>query len=338
MSGPTDKGRHANTPFIEAPLAAAERRIRRRRLLSQPDAAAFLAFLRRTRACREQRAGRAAIVAGKEDNRVVQQFLLFERRDNAADILIQRRDHAGIGLAVLVLDARIKVFVLLRHLVRRVRSQGGEVEEERRLAVLLVDQLDGVVADQRRVVAFLPKELAIALPVDDAAAFPGEVVHLPHDVAVEVIEAAVLRPIFLVGVAEVPFADHVGSVAGFFERLGKCALVSGQPKGVAGEDNERLQPVTHRIAAGHQSRTRGSAYRLTVKRLQPDALLGELVDIRRLDLAAAVTEVGIAQIVGHDEDDIGSAPPLVQRQPRKQNAATRPRAIAQSIALQFSSA
>jgi hypothetical protein len=30
-----------------------------------------------------------------------------------------------------------------------------------------------------------------------------------------------------------------------------------------------------------------------------------LVDVRRLDLGAAVAEVGVARIIGHDEEDIG---------------------------------
>jgi hypothetical protein len=32
---------------------------------------------------------------------------------------------------------------------------------------------------------------------------------------------------------------------------------------------------------------------------------GELADIWCLDLAAVLTEVGIAEVVGHDEDDVG---------------------------------
>ena len=77
------------------------------------------------------------------------------------------------------------------------RGQRCEIEEERLLAVLLVDQLDRVVSDQRRVIALFLEELAVALPVDEAAALPGEIVDLADDVAVEIVEAAVLRPVFL---------------------------------------------------------------------------------------------------------------------------------------------
>jgi hypothetical protein len=49
---------------------------------------------------------------------------------------------------------------------------------------------------------------------------------------------------------------------------------------------------------------------LTVEGLKPDAFLGEFVDVGRLNLAASIAEVGIAQIVSHDENDVG---PLVIR-------------------------
>ena len=44
-------------------------------------------------------------------------------------------------------------------------------------------------------------ELAIALPVDDAAAHLGDVVDLADEVAVEGIEAQVVRPVFFIGMA-----------------------------------------------------------------------------------------------------------------------------------------
>jgi hypothetical protein len=64
-------------------------------------------------------------------------------------------------------------------------------------------------------------ELAIALPVDDATAHLGEVVDLADEVAVEGIEAPVLRPVFFIGMAQVPFAHHRGLVARLLQRLGQ---------------------------------------------------------------------------------------------------------------------
>ena len=147
------------------------------------------------------------------------------------------------------------------------------------LVVLLVDQPDRVVADQLRIVARFLEEDAIALPVDQAAALAGEIVDLADDIAVEIVEAPVLRPVFPVGMAKVPLADHQRLVARLFQRLRKRPLVDREPIGVAREDDERLQAVAHGVAAGHQLRARGRADRHAVEILEPDALVGELVDI-----------------------------------------------------------
>ena len=64
----------------------------------------------------------------------------------------------------------------------------------------------------------------------------------------------------------------------------------------------------------------GVHHRHAVKLLEPNALGGQLVDVRGLDLAAAIAEVGVAEIIGHDEDDVG---PLVLRQCRAAKSATR---------------
>jgi hypothetical protein len=97
------------------------------------------------------------------------------------------------------------------------RRERREVEEERFVLVLFLDEPDCLVADQVQVIGFLLKKLAVALPVDNAAAHLGEVVHLADEVAIEVIEAAVLRPVFPVGMTEVPFADHIRRITGFLQ-------------------------------------------------------------------------------------------------------------------------
>ena len=131
------------------------------------------------------------------------------------------------------------------------RCQGGEVEEEGLGFVLPLDLLHRLVADQRQVVGGLLQEFAVALPVDDAAAHLGEVVDLADEVAVEVIEAPVLRPVFFIGMAQVPLAHHRGLVARLLQGLGQGAFIGGQAVGVVGEDHQRLQAVAHRVAARH---------------------------------------------------------------------------------------
>ena len=94
----------------------------------------------------------------------------------------------------------------------------------------------------------------------------GEIVHLADEVAVEMVEATVLRPEFLVGMAEVPLADHRRLVAGFLQCLRQRPLVRRQSEGVAGKYDQRLQAVAHGIAAGHQLGPRWGADRHSVKR------------------------------------------------------------------------
>ena len=74
---------------------------------------------------------------------------------------------------------------------------------------------------------------------------------------------------------------------------------------MAREDHQRLKAVTDRIATCHERGTRRCAHGHPVERLAPDACGGEPVDVRCFDLAAAVAEVGVAEIVGHDEHDVG---------------------------------
>ena len=94
---------------------------------------------------------------------------------------------------------------------------------------LLINEPDGVIADQRRIVALLLEERAVPLPVDQSAALAGEIVHLADDVAVEIVETPVLRPVFPVGMAEVPLAYHQRLVAHLFQGLRKRPLVGRQP-------------------------------------------------------------------------------------------------------------
>ena len=105
--------------------------------------------------------------------------------------------------------------------------------------------------------------------------------------------------------AEVPLADDGRRVAGLLQGLRQRALLQRQAVLRPRPDHADLQPVPHRIAARHQGGPRRGADRLHVELLEPRARRRELVEVRRLDLLAAVeADVGIAQVVGQDEDDV----------------------------------
>ena len=62
------------------------------------------------------------------------------------------------------------------------------------------------------------------------------------------------------------------------------------------------------VPAGQQAGARRRADRRNVEVLEPDALPGELVEVRRLDLGVAVhAEVAVALVVGDDHHDVGAS-------------------------------
>ena len=78
------------------------------------------------------------------------------------------------------------------------------------------------------------------------------------------VKPAVLRPVFLVRVAQVPFAHHRRLITRFFQGLRECALVSRQSVGVARKYHEGLQPIAHGVAASHQLSARRRTNRHSV--------------------------------------------------------------------------
>ena len=136
--------------------------------------------------------------------------------------------------------------------------------------------------------------------------------------AVEAVEAALQRPVVLVGgilrirnLGHMPLACHVGRVAGCFQRFGDGDGVLAQFARV-GRADFRAVIVHHvadtrlmRVKAGQQSRTRRAAAGGVVELREAHAALRQRVDVRRVDLAAIATHVGVAHIIAHDEDDVG---------------------------------
>src|SRR6185369_14604883 len=72
------------------------------------------------------------------------------------------------------------------------------------------------------------------------------------------------------------------------------------------------------VASGHNARARGTAERVRdVAGGEAHATAGEGIEVRRRNVAAALkAEVGEAQIVGEDEDDVRAARRLGARNPR----------------------
>jgi hypothetical protein len=104
--------------------------------------------------------------------------------------------------------------------------------------------------------------------------------------------------------AQVAFTDDGGLVAGFLESLGQGAPVRGQALRAAVEDDKSLQPIAHGIPAGHEGHPGGPADHHAQERRQAHISRSQFVDGQRLDVTAAPPQIGVAQIVKNDEDDV----------------------------------
>ena len=121
---------------------------------------------------------------------------------------------------------------------------------------------------------------------------------------VAALERAVVRQI-----AEMPFADQARAVACLLEQRGEGGMTWRQPDGFRGRGIDRLLEAhrqTHLIAAGRQAGARGRAIRrIRIALREPHPLDRQTVHVRRRVVALAVaTHVGIAKVVGQDEDDV----------------------------------
>src|SRR5262249_58233104 len=97
------------------------------------------------------------------------------------------------------------------------------------------------------------ERIVVAVPVPHAVLLMREVIDLAAEWPVLVVEAALPGPVLAVGMPEVPLADDRGLVARLLERLRQQPLVRGQPVGVRRRDDDGLQPVAKRVAAGHEA-------------------------------------------------------------------------------------
>lgn len=133
-----------------------------------------------------------------------------------------------------------------------------------------------------------------------------EVVELANHRTVLIVKAALLGPILPVRVTQMPFPDDGGVVSGLSQRLWHEPFVCCQAVGAHRWDDQGLQSVAERIAPGHQRRPRGRTHRLCVELFQPRTRRSEPVNVRRLDIRAAIeTDILPAEIVGNDMNDVG---------------------------------
>ena len=116
------------------------------------------------------------------------------------------------------------------------------------------------------------------------------------------------------GGAHVPLADHPGGIAGGTEDFGHGGGVGQEVAGVGGGlagagfgIGEGADAGLVGVQAGHEGGPGGAAAGRVVEGGKTQAAGGEAVDVGRGDLAAETTEVGVAKVVGQDDEDVGAA-------------------------------
>ena len=184
----------------------------------------------------------------------------------------------------------------------------GEVEEEAARLVAL-DEVDRPVGVALREVGLHERILGAVIALDQMDG--AHVVRVGNPEVF--VEAALGRQPCGFGVTEVPFADHAGRVAGALEELGEgdfgfrqVEIVFGTALAVGGWVFRHA--AAERIAARHQRRARGSAIRRGAIELgETCTRRGETVNVGGLESWMAVTaEITVTEIVGKDDDDVGS--------------------------------
>src|SRR5690606_22336730 len=107
---------------------------------------------------------------------------------------------------------------------------------------------------------------------------------------------------------EVPFAHGVGGVAVGGEHGGQQRARAGDAGVVAGEPARQLHDAAHAAAvvvpAGQHAGPGGAAEAGRVEVGVAEALGGQRVERRRLDVRAEAPQLGEPDVVEHDEQDV----------------------------------
>ena len=114
------------------------------------------------------------------------------------------------------------------------------------------------------------------------------------------------------GARQVPLAAHAGAVA-----CGEQSLGDGDALGVEAYAHARDAALLS-IHAGEQRAARGAAATAVVELRETHSVVGEAVDVGRVDLAAEAAEVRVAHVIDHDEHDVRPFGLLCRRHAGKQ--------------------
>jgi hypothetical protein len=105
---------------------------------------------------------------------------------------------------------------------------------------------------------------------------------------------------------EMPLSDKSRLVALLHQAFRQRDLVRWQSRARPRLHGRELKSEAHRRPARQHRRSRGRADRGYVEALELESVPKDSVDVGRIDVATVNAEVGPAQIVGHEHNDVGS--------------------------------
>ena len=249
-----------------------------------------------------------------------------------AQCLLARERLGPKGIPALVELALVLVRPLLRHVVRRVRRAGREVDEERLVGherLLLAHPVDGLVGHVlREVIAFLWRLLRL----DRMGAFVDAgvvLVGLAADEAVEVLEAAARAGPAVEGPHRaglphrhlVALAELGRRVAVQLQCLGQRRAGIGPHRGVARRRGGHFRDAAHArtmvVAAGQQRLSGGRTQRSGVKAVVLEPIGRQALGRGRVDRATEGRRGAKAAVVDEDDEHVGGALGRPQRHDRR---------------------
>ncbi len=242
-------------------------------------------------------------------------------RREQAERELAGKDPVAPGVPAEVEPAAISLEPAARWLVRGVAGAGGEVQEERLGCVdrpQVGQELDRAIREIRgQVIAVLDRSGrpdAVVVVIERG----HELARLAPMKAVPAVEPARQWPgrsrrghVRLVLGRQVPLADGVGGVASGPQDLRQVAVLAWRLAPVTrianGQVGHPAHPAAVMVAAGQQAGPRGGAQRRGVEVREPDPARGQTVDHRRLDVRAVAAELGVADIIEHDQEHVRGA-------------------------------
>ena len=214
------------------------------------------------------------------------------------------------GIVAFVISSRVAVDPVLGYLHRPVRRRQRQVPEPRLpfagMDLEVFDQLVRVEARRepaiRQLGGFAVFQGRVMALVEGRIAWKhagSEVIVASLDQRERSVESARGRAV-LGDNAKVPFAGHEGLVTCRAEPLGKAGNIV--PHGIVERLNSGFEGGGARHQQGPGMRASGSG----VKVGEAQALHRERIQIRRRDFAAEEPDVGITEIVGKNQQDVGA--------------------------------